>query len=182
MSAHRTLNSNELVQLQPLQMLLTLTAIATSLIIAQSPVALGLWVLLFALTLSATLRSFLLSWFGFLIFLIYIGGILVIFAYFSALQPNQHLKILPLSITFILTLAALMFIPTYPNMLPFNNSPKIRQILYILSWQNAPIYILLAFVLFFALVAVVKITSISRGPLRPFTPYVPTPAQISPTN
>lgn len=32
-------------------------------------------------------------WFGFIIFLIYIGGILVIFAYFTAIQPNQEIRI-----------------------------------------------------------------------------------------
>ena len=162
-------------------MLLILTAIATSLIIAQSPVAIGIWVLIFSLTLAFTLRSFLLSWFGFLIFLIYIGGILVIFAYFSALQPNQHLKILPITITLLLVFATLiLFIPSLPNSLPLLNAPKITQILLILSWHTTPIYIILALILFFALVAVVKITAISRGPLRPFLPYASTFTKISP--
>lgn len=75
-------------------LLIVLTlAFGVSLVTARSPLALGLWILFMSMLVSVLCRTTFSRWFGFIIFLIYIGGMLVIFAYFAAIQPNQEVNL-----------------------------------------------------------------------------------------
>lgn len=67
-----------------------MSALTFSIYLASSPIVLGVNILMMALLLSCTFACLMRSWFAFLIFLIYVGGILVLFAYFLALGPNQY--------------------------------------------------------------------------------------------
>nr|QIB72577.1 NADH dehydrogenase subunit 6 [Sternaspis scutata] len=141
--------------------------------LSTSPLILGvtIWLMaLFTALLTAFLHS---SWFGFIIFLIYIGGMLVMFAYFSAIAPNQQMKIhffylAPLFLSFF---TMLMF------SLKSFNSPLLTLIpasllflpetkLFIMMWATP--FLLLTLILFFTLIAVTKIVFQARSPLRPF--------------
>jgi len=62
-----------------------------SCITSLSPINLGILVLLVALFVAAAVGIISTGWFGLITFIIYVGGILVIFAYFAALQPNQYI-------------------------------------------------------------------------------------------
>ena len=103
-------------------------------------------------------------------FLIYVGGILVIFAYFVALTPNLLIEG-PKLIQFTL-LSSIIIIITLPlttilsqaefSLHLFHNMPAL------LNLHNSIRLIILALILFLALVAVVKICSHSSSPLRPF--------------
>lgn len=139
-----------------------------TLYLASTPIILGINILIIALLLSATFASFSRSWFAFLIFLIYVGGILAIFAYFLALTPNQQIansnNLIYILIS-IITLSTLTFtsninVPTTREFFQGNS------ILY--SIISAPFLILLALILLFTMVIVVKLTLLSKGPLRPF--------------
>lgn len=148
-------------------------SLSISLIIASSPLAIGLWILLIAL-ISSWLRGILFnSWFAIVIFLIYIGGILVIFAYFTALTPNQPLGIITLRFSRIIafTIRLILFIispSSFPNLYSTPLLCPSAAITTLFLPRNIPLLLLLAVTLFFILVAVVKIAILTIGPLRPF--------------
>lgn len=154
----------------PLILSLCLTLTIT-IILLFTPLYLGLWILLLALSISVLIGPITSSWFRFIVFLIYIGGILVIFAYFAAIQPNQDLKITPLVLlTLSTTILIFSIIPLKSILVPISFTPAITSLFHI---HNIPILIALAIILFLALIAVVKISHINYGPLRPFN-YVQT--------
>ena len=146
--------------------LLSSISLGISLIFIRTPVCLGAWILLFSIFSSMFLRSIYVSWFGYIMFLIYIGGILVIFSYFTAIQPNQDIFITkPFYYWIIIYL-----------LLPINASSFSIDLFTSSFWWirsmfnsfNTICLILVGLVLFLALVRVVKVTITSFSPLRPF--------------
>lgn len=141
-------------------------SLGLSIIISLSPLALGLWILILSLSVSIIIRCLFSSWFGFILFLIYIGGMLVIFAYFVRIQPNQQFG---LKRSFIFRF--LVFIN-----LCSNNYIILIDLFSDINWwinslfniNNLRVVLLLGFVLFLALVMVVKITALIMAPLRPY--------------
>nr|AVW86143.1 NADH dehydrogenase subunit 6 [Lepidonotus sp. YZ-2018] len=148
-------------------------SLSLSLILASSPLSMGLWVLLIALATALLVGVIFNSWFAFIIFLIYIGGMLVMFAYFAALTPNMPLGLLSmallsfLSLMLILSTSYILNLPG-PNSLSFPPSNMSAAITILFIPSNINILLLLASILFFVLVAVVKVANINKGPLRPF--------------
>jgi len=154
-----------------LTILIALTLSFTfSIILTGSPLLLGAWILITALLMSIFVGLTTLSWVGFLIFLIYVGGILVIFAYFTAIQPNQYIQINNILLTLIFTylLFFIILMSPYFTLLININIPFTTSILTLYALPNIPVLIFLATMLFLALVAVVKVSKSTLGPLRPF--------------
>lgn len=60
-----------------------------SIFVCPSPLFLGIWVLMIALFSSLIIGIITYSWLGIFIYIIYVGGLLVMFSYFVALRPNQ---------------------------------------------------------------------------------------------
>nr|AVW86130.1 NADH dehydrogenase subunit 6 [Halosydna sp. YZ-2018] len=148
-------------------------SMSLSLILASSPLSMGLWVLLIALSAAFFVGVIFNSWFAFIIFLIYIGGMLVMFAYFAALTPNQPLglfSMLVFSFISFISVSSLSFFLklTGPNLISNNISDFSQSITILYIPMNSNILLLLASILFFVLVAVVKVANINKGPLRPF--------------
>jgi len=143
-----------------------------------SPINLGLTILIIALSTSIIFALIYSSWIAFLLFLIYIRGILIIFAYFVTLSPNIPINIskpilitIPI-ITYIIFLENSLYPPLTTFQININTfySPLTRNTL-----------IILALVLLLTIVIVVKITSSTKGPLRPFN-YVQTNSLITPSH
>nr|YP_009048689.1 NADH dehydrogenase subunit 6 [Byasa alcinous]AHZ89284.1 NADH dehydrogenase subunit 6 [Byasa alcinous] len=127
-------------------------------------------------------------WFSYILFLIFMGGLLVLFIYVSSIASNEMFNfnfllknsiIIFLSIIFffsILLMNNLNWLNFYFNydmnkffnlFLFFNNENKIN----ISKLYNDQIYFLMIMMiiyLFIALIAMVKITNIFYGPLRSF--------------
>jgi NADH-ubiquinone oxidoreductase chain 6 len=123
-------------------------------------------------------------WFSYVLFLVFLGGILVLFIYVTSLASNEifslSLKIvtfslLPISIIglLLLTTDSSLWLSNLLN----NDILNITDILIyqeaavtpLLKLYNQPtsfITLILVLYLFLTLIAVVKITSISYGPLR----------------
>ncbi|CRL08765.1 ND6 [Clunio marinus] len=151
----------------------------------QHPLAMGLMLLIqtFLISILSGLmyKTF---WFSYILFLIFIGGMLVLIIYITALASNEMFnfsnKILTLNIIFFILLMIclmmtdksmiLMYINNNENFLMMNMTKMISENSYsLIKIYNYPINmisILLMIYLFLTLIAAVKITNIFEGPLR----------------
>nr|AFP16910.1 NADH dehydrogenase subunit 6 [Heterocerus fenestratus] len=138
------------------------------------PMTMGLALLLQTLTLSMITGSYFSSfWFSYVVFIIMIGGMLVLFIYMTSIASNEIFKFSKL-----LTLISMIFFPiTYvlipiiskklPDMYQFNQSYELEMTLNkFFNWPSNLATIMVIIYLLITLIAVVKISSKSQGPLR----------------
>lgn len=145
-----------------------ITSLAFTIFIATNPVSLGIIILAIALLLAISFAYSISSWVAFLIFLIYIGGILVIFSYFVAIVPNQNLSIIHIIVSIIISIISLIVVTYSFNIKPSINSSFLNTLNTLYSSSNIYTLILLVSILLFTIIVVVKLTILSKGPLRPF--------------
>lgn len=144
-----------------------------TLLFTPTPITLGALILILAFQLSLYIALISSTWFAFLLFLIYIGGLLVIFSYFIALSPNHPISLTqPISLFFITLFTSLLILSiTLPILSPLAiYKPHFTSLLNLFTTKNLPLLLFLTLILFFALILVVKIRLRSSGPLRPFSP------------
>lgn len=151
------------------------------------PLSIGFLILL-QTTLTCLLRGILINsyWFSYILFLVFLGGLLVLFIYVSRIASNEIfqsiflLKIIFFIILFFSLVFRIIFIYNinwlnfffnyeinniFNYYIFFNNENKIN----LSKLYNNQIYLLILILiiyLFITLVAVVKITNIFFGPLR----------------
>ena len=133
-----------------------------------TPLLQGLLILSSALIITGLVVN-LSSWYAIILFLVYIRGILVTFAYFSASSHNStfnQIPSLPIVIIFIISLVLVTLKPISINLHFFSSNINSNYLLFIPI--NSSIIILLASLLFFIIILVVAITSSNNGPMRPF--------------
>nr|AVN67505.1 NADH dehydrogenase subunit 6 [Phoetalia pallida] len=141
------------------------------------PLAMGM-ILLIQTTLISIITGMMAHsfWFSYILFLIFLGGMLVLFIYVASLASNELFSLstnmmLTMSVSFLMIMWLLYL--SYPNI----QNQEIKEFLVMSSSTNLPliklynqptsiITILLALYLFLTLIAVVKITNIFKGPLR----------------
>nr|YP_010294907.1 NADH dehydrogenase subunit 6 [Oiceoptoma thoracicum]UMO90845.1 NADH dehydrogenase subunit 6 [Oiceoptoma thoracicum] len=146
-------------------------------IFMQHPLSMGLVLLsqtiLIALITGVISLNF---WFSYILFLIMIGGMLVLFIYMTSVASNEKFKYSNL-ITLMNIIIFLLSIPLYfiDNMLVYVNNIQVENLmneelfLSLSKFFNFPssiILLMMIIYLFITLIAVVKITNISCGPLR----------------
>nr|QWQ55674.1 NADH dehydrogenase subunit 6 [Microconema clavata] len=139
--------------------------------------------LIVALTTGMMTSTF---WFSYILFLVFLGGMLVLFIYITSLASNELFSIPTKSLIIIMVLLSLIISismisdSTLWNLLNFNeemnniNNDLITlhtESTYLLTkLYNKPtdlITLMLVNYLFLTLIAIVKITNIFQGPLRP---------------
>nr|BDQ43776.1 NADH dehydrogenase subunit 6 [Duplodicodrilus acinctus] len=148
--------------------LILMTTSTMMLYLSTTPIMLGINILTMALLLSATLATSMSSWYAFLVFLIYVGGMLVMFAYFLALTPNQQMPVTSNIVYTLMTFTTLTAVVMITQTKIFIPQVTYQDSTYLYSMNAAPILILLALILLLTMVIVVKLTGRSKGPLRPF--------------
>nr|YP_010462993.1 NADH dehydrogenase subunit 6 [Epeorus psi]UUJ36924.1 NADH dehydrogenase subunit 6 [Epeorus psi] len=164
--------------LLPLSLTIGLTFITMN-----HPLAMGL-ILLCQTLLIALLTGLLASsfWFSYILFLVFLGGMLVLFIYVTSLASNEMFSIsaktMFLSFLFILMILSTSYLndPSLWNLINFSDqaqlldwhSPQPTLNLLIKLYNNPThlLTLLLVLYLFLTLVAVVTITQIFEGPLR----------------
>jgi NADH-ubiquinone oxidoreductase chain 6 len=148
-------------------------------IILTHPISIGLILLIQTITISLTTGIFTYNfWYSYILFLIIIGGILVLFIYITSVASNEKFKMtiktaiitLTSSIIIILTIAILnnKFINLnnfYTETIIIQPNFKLSLIKFINFPSNIIIYIIIIYLLI-TLIAVVKISTIKEGPLR----------------
>lgn len=150
------------------------------------PLAIGL-ILLFQTFFICLLSGFIAKtfWFSYVLFLIFLGGILVLFIYVTSLASNEmfnfSIKLLLVSVTIFSSIfLTLIFVDkniiinyliNYENeTIILTKSFLIENSIMLNKLYNFPINvitIMLIIYLFLTLIAVVKITNVFEGPLRP---------------
>lgn len=150
------------------------------------PLAIGLILLiqtfLICLIIGLIIKSF---WFSYILFLIFLGGLLVLFIYVTSLASNEIFSFsrkIIFNITFFYIIFIIFFIINDKLILinylknfeisKINNKASffLENRLILNKLYNFPtniISIILIIYLFFTLIAIVKITNIFEGPLRP---------------
>nr|QIZ12531.1 NADH dehydrogenase subunit 6 [Plaxiphora albida] len=119
------------------------------------------------------------SWFGFVLFLIYIGGLLVMFAYVTALMPNLMLggkKMLTFVLFSFFFWFWMFILNEFLGVSEGGTSGFFYDLENVLNFLGGSLFssfnffciIGLVMVLFFVLLCVVKICYFSNGPLRPY--------------
>lgn len=132
------------------------------------PIQITLIVIFIALLTASSFSILISSWYAFLIFLIYVGGILVIFAYFTATSPNQQrTDSKKLTFTIFISFTIFIIIITYTNLNNYINHDQ-QQIIRLFSANNTYILIGITIILLLTIIIVVKLASRSKGPLRSF--------------
>lgn len=143
------------------------------------PLRLGLVIIISTLLICFIRAIILSSWYGYILFLIYVGGLLVIFAYVAALSPNVlfgkgtpmlffFVMIFPLSITFyflpLIDVSSIGYLRIFSEI-------KVLKIygIEIVAPQMISILIGLATILLINLIVVVKICYYQQASLRPFS-------------
>merc|ERR1711976_115935 len=141
-----------------------LTTLSLILVFHNSLITLGCLALIFCITFAALLSLTFSSWIGIVILLIYMGGLIVLFAYFLAICPNQKNALTPLGKAFF-PLTILLIQPTALSIHAL--TPPIP-LTTLFSPTNLPLLLFLTAILLFTLITVVKIVETHHGPLRPF--------------
>nr|QXT45809.1 NADH dehydrogenase subunit 6 [Maccaffertium vicarium] len=147
------------------------------------PLAMGL-ILLIQTLMIALLTGTLASsfWFSYILFLVFLGGMLVLFIYVTSLASNEMFSISATAFLFTgVILGSGLFILLLNDPMSWlvpHNTSDVFSMFYSTDFSMAPLLIklysspthlltlLLVIYLFLTLVAVVTITNISEGPLR----------------
>nr|YP_010713440.1 NADH dehydrogenase subunit 6 [Mooreobdella quaternaria]WDA96115.1 NADH dehydrogenase subunit 6 [Mooreobdella quaternaria] len=149
---------------------LFLFTLTSMMMIMNTPVLILFNILMMALSIAWMTGLMYSSWYSFLIFLIYIGGMMVMFSYFVAISPNQYMKI---KSTVIMMMMTLLMISS-PIMMKYNNNNKqynnnnMFDTLYLYDPNMTPMLLFMMLLLLMMMLLVVKMINLSKGPLRPF--------------
>nr|YP_009919114.1 NADH dehydrogenase subunit 6 [Cataclysta lemnata]QMP96707.1 NADH dehydrogenase subunit 6 [Cataclysta lemnata] len=152
------------------------------------PLSMGLMILMQTIMVSIISSMMIKTyWFSYILFLTFLGGLLVLFIYVSSMAPNEMFKIsFNMKLIFMIS-TCLIIIISYLNFynmkwinlninnsemnnffnvyLFFNNENKIN-LSKLYNNKTFMLMIMMMLYLFITLVAVVKITNIFYGPLR----------------
>nr|YP_009645800.1 NADH dehydrogenase subunit 6 [Acuticosta chinensis]QBS54525.1 NADH dehydrogenase subunit 6 [Acuticosta chinensis] len=146
-----------------------------SMTLPMHPLSLGIMVLLLAF-LNCVLIASISPWYSYMLFFIFIGGMLVMFAYIASLSPNMTFSInnplMPATLTLLILISfknsKLSFnYQTNADMMSSIND-KVQTLSFLYMENGITCVILLACMLLFTLVASVKICKPKMGALRPF--------------
>nr|YP_008593243.1 NADH dehydrogenase subunit 6 [Sepia lycidas]BAN81970.1 NADH dehydrogenase subunit 6 [Sepia lycidas] len=143
------------------------------------PLSLGLMLMLSVICVSSLMSLLIFSWYGYLLFLVYVGGMLVMFMYIISLVPNLIFLSSKVMIYFFviyfsyflvnyLYLKEIISEEVKDNLLMNYSSISCMSSDMILMLDNFLCYILLGIILLFVLISVVKICYYCEGPLRVF--------------
>nr|YP_010946632.1 NADH dehydrogenase subunit 6 [Margattea nimbata]WGO57350.1 NADH dehydrogenase subunit 6 [Margattea nimbata] len=115
-------------------------------------------------------------WFSYILFLIFIGGMLILFIYVTSLASNEMISLSKKTLIIMLMFTVILLIST--NFIQMNlntqdnflftnmNNSLNNQTMKLYNLPTQLITILLGSYLFLSLIAVVKIINIFKGPLR----------------
>jgi len=143
------------------------------------PLTIGVVIITSTLFLCLLIASFISRWYSYVLFLIYVGGLLVIFAYVIALSPNTIFKsellvpsvflLISIIVPLVLSKESFSSLSSVNTYFVSKSSTFLKECgTELVRSFSISILIGLACVLLINLIVVVKICFYQRGSLRPF--------------
>lgn len=133
-----------------------------SILLRNNPITLSMIILSIAVCSSTLIRLLLSSWYAIVLFLIYIGGIIVIFSYFVSFSSNDSIWY-KRKIQFIIIPLIIYKSLNIQRLIPINSNTQINK-LYLSS--NIVIIVLITLILLLIIIIIIKIVKTNNGPLR----------------
>nr|WNO18578.1 NADH dehydrogenase subunit 6 [Iothia sp.] len=152
------------------------TALAMPFIV--SPLSMGLSVILITCLSAVLMAAYISSWYAYALFLIYVGGLLIMFMYVATLIPNTFFFSFSSIPTIVITaLTSLAFVSglwykeaptTTTNSAHLSQTWALTEYPIFLTTSGSHfIMVLLAIILLINLLSIVKVCYHHKGPLRP---------------
>nr|QUB07147.1 NADH dehydrogenase subunit 6 [Platycorynus sp. N26] len=156
--------------------ILMMMILSTTFMLMSHPISFGavliLQTIMMAVTSGLSNNNF---WFSYILFLVMIGGMLIMFIYMTSIASNEKFKF-SLKMTLILPITFIIKMITENNLFEDNmkinetiifNSPKMTTLLH--KYFNFPFSMMATFLMIYlllTLIVVVKLTKKKLGPLR----------------
>nr|AOY40004.1 NADH dehydrogenase subunit 6 [Hypothenemus sp. BMNH 1040235] len=149
-------------------LMMIMSYISITLMFLKHPLSMGmaliLQALLTALTSGLIYKNF---WFSYVLFLVMIGGVMVMFIYMTSIASNEKFKMpSPEKLIFTGTIMMIIMFKNNKEMLPSKDLEMSLSLSKFFNFPKMQMTILLMIYLFVALIAVVKISNKTMGPLR----------------
>nr|YP_008378746.1 NADH dehydrogenase subunit 6 [Brachycybe lecontii]AFR77043.1 NADH dehydrogenase subunit 6 [Brachycybe lecontii] len=133
------------------------------------PMLLGLITILVSFFMTMSIGLMMSSfWISYILFLIYLGAIMVLFIYMISLSPNEIFTKLNLSIIMMMFMMSIIIYLISSNLFSLNLSYAITmKFTKLFSMSMFLITLMMMIFLLFSLFAIMKITKFYQGPMRP---------------
>nr|YP_010536714.1 NADH dehydrogenase subunit 6 [Trochus sacellum]UYC29886.1 NADH dehydrogenase subunit 6 [Trochus sacellum] len=140
------------------------------------PLSLGLCVMVLSVIFCLLISLSVSSWYGYILFLVYVGGLLVMFAYVSALAPNNYFSSVKSLMGFFSVFVVSFMVIGGLYFIDYNLVSSVGEFsgvkgmacsgMMIISPSSMSLIIVLGTILLVNLLAVVKVCYYQQGPLR----------------
>nr|AML26225.1 NADH dehydrogenase subunit 6 [Scirtidae sp. BMNH 1274304] len=132
------------------------------------PMSMGLMLLIQTINISLMIGMMMNNfWFSYILFLIMIGGLMILFMYMTSVAANEKFKFNPMLIMpMVITMIMFMFQVKNFNSLKLNMHKMDLIINKFLNFPMNLLMIMLIIYLLITMIVIVKITFINYGPLR----------------
>nr|YP_010502039.1 NADH dehydrogenase subunit 6 [Tomocerus caputiviolaceus]UXC95413.1 NADH dehydrogenase subunit 6 [Tomocerus caputiviolaceus] len=155
-----------------MKMIMFMSVIPSTLFIMSShPISMMIVIIMQTFILCLSLWLMLnISWFSYIMFLIFLGGIMILFIYIASLASNEKFFILPKhsfnQILFMSTMMMISLVTVNSQINKMNKMEFSEMVFKIYSNSLMNMTLFTIFYLIFTLIVVVKMTSLLDGPLR----------------
>nr|QCF39622.1 NADH dehydrogenase subunit 6 [Glomeridesmus spelaeus] len=153
-----------------MSMLIMIMLMSISMIFTQLSHPMEMSILLIIMTLTISINSLMFSmtqWFSYILFLIYMGGVMVMFMYMSSLTPNKFPTSIK-KISFIMTFPLLFFM--FNNkILKIMNLKSSMSIMKSFTFLSLNMTMIIILILMITMISIIMITQNKKTPLRPMS-------------
>nr|YP_009537165.1 NADH dehydrogenase subunit 6 [Callistoctopus luteus]ATU06704.1 NADH dehydrogenase subunit 6 [Callistoctopus luteus] len=149
------------------------------LVVLIQPLSLGFMLMVISIFMSVLISFFIYSWYGFMLFLVYIGGLMVMFMYIISLIPNLIFFSKGMVMYLVIMMTGFFFMNLF---MMYSSLDVVMLKLVVVEMKNVTMglstvvmssynffcYVFLGVLLLLILISVVKICYYCEGPLRVF--------------
>jgi len=139
--------------------------LSTIAILTNNPINLSLMIIFISIATCILINIELSSWLAIILFLIFVGGLIIIFSYFVRLRSNDRIPIYVKLYTIFIPIIILKLLGIHAHRLPYYN-PKIYSLY---SPINLIILLAITIILLFIIILITKIVKTYNAPLRGFS-------------